>query len=225
MIIDCISDLHGFYPKLDGGDLLIVAGDLTARDTFIEYVQWYQWVEKQDYKKVIWISGNHDNCIQNKEFEHTDEYAIDEKDNRYITIEHLCDSGTEFEGLKIWGSPWSLTFPGMNPHCKAFTVDTEDELMEKFDKIPHDTDILITHTPPSTILDLVDGYKHCGSKYLYNWLKYVERPKLHVFGHIHEGYGQKEVFATYNDKMMISVNASHVNERYQPVNKPIRIIL
>ena len=24
MIIDCISDLHGFKPKLDGGDLLIV---------------------------------------------------------------------------------------------------------------------------------------------------------------------------------------------------------
>lgn len=32
MIIDCISDLHGQYPQLEGGDLLIVAGDLTARD-------------------------------------------------------------------------------------------------------------------------------------------------------------------------------------------------
>ena len=32
MIIDCISDLHGFFPKLEGGDLLIIAGDLTARD-------------------------------------------------------------------------------------------------------------------------------------------------------------------------------------------------
>jgi len=28
MIIDCISDLHGYYPELEGGDLLIIAGDL-----------------------------------------------------------------------------------------------------------------------------------------------------------------------------------------------------
>jgi hypothetical protein len=34
MIIDCIADLHGHYPKLDGGDLLIICGDLTARDQF-----------------------------------------------------------------------------------------------------------------------------------------------------------------------------------------------
>lgn len=32
MIIDCISDLHGYFPKLQGGDLLLIAGDLTARD-------------------------------------------------------------------------------------------------------------------------------------------------------------------------------------------------
>ncbi len=32
MIIDCISDLHGFKPNLNGGDLLIIGGDLTARD-------------------------------------------------------------------------------------------------------------------------------------------------------------------------------------------------
>lgn len=38
MIIDCIADLHSHYPKLDGGDLLIVAGDLTDRDS-LEHVR------------------------------------------------------------------------------------------------------------------------------------------------------------------------------------------
>ena len=59
----------------------------------------------------------------------------------------------------------------------------------------------------------------------FGWLKYVERPKLHVFGHIHEGYGREEVFPTHEGKMMVSVNASHVDERYNPVNAPIRVLL
>ena len=43
MIIDCISDPHGFYPKLKGGDLLLIAGDLTANDTQKEFDKFFQW--------------------------------------------------------------------------------------------------------------------------------------------------------------------------------------
>lgn len=219
MIIDCIADLHGFFPKLDGGDLLIVAGDLTATDTAVEYMKFHEWIRKQKYKKIILIAGNHDNLIQKGFF--TGKSITPE----WLGFDYLLDSGIEFEGLKIWGSPWTKTFPGMNPHCKAFTFDTEDELADKFEKIPRDTDILITHSPPYSVLDkIVDGYS-VGSLYLFNWFKYIERPKLHVFGHIHEAYGQAEIFPGYNDTMVKSVNASHVDELYNPVNKPIRIIL
>jgi Icc-related predicted phosphoesterase len=230
MIIDCIADLHGFYPKLEGGDLLIVAGDLTGRDEHWEYITFRNWCNNQKYKKVIVIAGNHDNYLQHHK------WSIDpEIDN----IEYLCDSGTEFEGLKIWGIPWSKRFIGMNPKCMAFTYYDENWFYdEKIVKIPHDVDILITHSPPYSILDEVklEGqfklsepplqmYEHVGSKSLYNWLKYVGRPLLHVFGHIHEAYGQCEVFPTYNDQMMISVNASIMNEHYESVNKPVRVIL
>lgn len=218
MIVDCIADLHGYLPTLDGGDLLIIAGDLTASDKSHQYIEFYQWLQKQEYRKKIIVPGNHDNYFQK-----CNEFSPSPFGDELAT--YLCDSGTEFDGLKIWGTPWTKTFPGMNPHCKAFTFDTEDELMDKFQLIPHDTDILITHSPPYGILDkVIDGFS-VGSPALYNWLKYVERPKLHVFGHIHEAYGQTEVFPTYNGKMMISVNASHVNERYKPINKPIRITI
>lgn len=214
MIIDCIADLHGFYPTLEGGDLLIVAGDLTARDEPNERVQFLWWLADQTYRKKIWIAGNHDNSLVGMTFSPT----------RPDAAEYLCDSGTEFEGLRIWGSPWTKTFEGMNPKCKAFTVDTEDEMADKMESIPHDIDILITHSPPHKILDkTVDG-KHVGSRYLYNWFKYCGRPQLHVCGHIHESYGEAERFCTMKG-MVKHVNASHVNEKYQPVNKPIRIIL
>lgn len=220
MIIDCISDLHGYYPKLEGGDLLIVAGDLTASDQPSQYIQFMTWLMHQKYKKKILIAGNHDNEIE-KRFMHFDENS---------GCNYLFDSGTEFEGLKIWGSPWTKTFPGMNPRCKAFTVDTEEELGEKFSLIPDDIDILVTHSPPYGILDEIEedtklGRRdfHVGSQFLRNTILSVDRLpklKLHVFGHIHEHGGKM-----LDMPITKFVNASHVNERYEPVYKPIRVIL
>ena len=61
MIVDCIGCLHGARPHLEGGDLLIVTGDLCARDEYDEYVAFFEWLKKQKYRKKIFISGNHDN--------------------------------------------------------------------------------------------------------------------------------------------------------------------
>jgi Icc-related predicted phosphoesterase len=207
MIIYCIADLHGNYPELEGGDLLIVAGDYTARDTPPEYIEMACWMARQKYRHRVFIGGNHDNQM-------TDWFPM-----KYAGADYLFDSGIEFEGLKIWGSPWTKTFPGMNPHCKAFTVDTEEELAQKWTLIPNDTDILITHSPSFGNLDITERGESVGSLLL--WMKMlIVRPKIHVFGHIHEAYG----YAEHANGIKL-VNASHVNERYKPVNKPIRILL
>lgn len=222
MIIDCIADCHGFFPKLEGGDLLIVAGDLTARDTdkehldFIEYIGMMQKHENK-YKKVIYIAGNHDNFLFDKK--RYGKINVPEEWN----IEYLCDSGTEFEGLKIWGNPWSLWFHGINPKCKAFT-GTEKDLEKRYSLIPDDIDILISHGPPFGILDGIP-MKECPDGSLYHTgshslLEAIERinPSLVIFGHIHENGSCKETIdgITY-------VNASIVDERYRHVNKPVRI--
>lgn len=225
MIIDCISDLHGYYPELEGGDLLIIAGDITASDKITQWAGFFLWLKRQKYRKKIMIGGNHDNTLQEMfpdppevrlgildELEDFMDYEED--------LEYLCDSGTEFENLKIWGTPWTKKFPGMNPHCMAFTLETDADIGVKFASIPDDTDILITHSAVLSVLDESKRKVRCGSAPLYAILKYRIRPKLHVFGHIHEGFGQQENFLG-----CLSVNASYVDVDYKPVNKPVRVIL
>ncbi len=209
MIIDCISDLHGFYPKLAGGDLLIVAGDLTARDTQIEYDIFFDWLIDQKYKKKIFIAGNHDVLI----YEQGDSFVFIQD------IEYLQDSGTEFEGFKIWGSPWTAWFHGINPSCKAFTLTGEEKLAKKWALIPEDTDILITHSPAG-VLDLSSNNQRCGSSSLCCMIKYI-RPKLHVFGHLHECGGQ--MIEKYGG--VICVNAAYLDENYEPVHNVMRVNL
>jgi len=209
MIIDCISDLHGCKPALHGGDLLIVAGDLTARNTQGEYFKFFNWMWDLPYKKKIVCAGNHDGILEFNGL-------IGDKE----AFHYLCDSGTEFEGLKIWGSPWTTRFEGMNPHCMAFTVDTDEELAEKWGKIPSDVDILVTHSPAYGNFDFTARSESVGSMSLFKKVSEI-KPKLFVFGHIHESYGH----GTRRNSNTIYVNASHVNENYKPVNPPIRIIL
>lgn len=208
-IIDCIADLHGHFPRLEGGDLLIIAGDLTSRGTFEEYDKFYSWLHEQKYRKKILVAGNHDNLL----------YDVNpSKESEYLNFEYLCNSATEFEGLKIWGTPHSLLFDGVNPRCTAF-MGTEEELKKSYDLIPDDIDILISHTPPYGILDGSIHGDWCGSKSLREAMFRV-KPSYLICGHIHE-WGGKEI-----DLVMTKViNCSYVNENYKPVNKVMRIEL
>lgn len=214
MTIDCISDLHGHYPKLEGGDLLIVAGDLTAHHEEEEYDDFWRWLCYQDYKHKVVVAGNHDVFLESNP-----DFLKDCGED----IHYLSDSGIELDGFKIWGSPWIKWFFGINPNCAAFTCVSEDEIKEKWDIIPRDTNILITHMPPFTILDKTSRGGHVGSSSLNSCVlsgNYFSDLDLHVFGHIHENGGK--IFETPIRKF---VNASIMNEVYDPVNKPVRVVL
>lgn len=214
MIIDCISDLHGFHPILLGGDLLIVAGDLTARDYPDQFSRFKEWLSQQKYTQIIVIAGNHDGLIEKRIM-----MGFQEEWNRG-PICYLEDSRICFNNFKIWGSPWTPTFIDWH-----FMKDRGEEIKKMWDLIPDDTDILITHGPPYGILDEVmysnkaNNYgKHAGCEELRKTIDTrLKNLKLHVFGHVHESYGTKAVNGiTY-------VNASIMDDEYRPVNKPIRI--
>jgi Icc-related predicted phosphoesterase len=222
MIIDCISDLHGYKPNLPGGDLLILAGDYTAADKLTQWADFFHWLKKQPYEKKIVVAGNHDNFFESgfpksqKEADNLKE-VIDFLDVD-VDFEYLCDSVTEYNGLKIWGSPWTPLFKGVHPKCRAFMLD-ESKLDSKFSLIPEDLDILITHGPMHHMLDAnIDGYA-CGSRSL---KQNIDKtcPRIHIFGHIHE-QGNHEL--RYKKSNTWCINCCYVNEKYQPVNNYVRI--
>jgi Icc-related predicted phosphoesterase len=215
MIIDCISDLHGFYPEIEGGDLLIVAGDLTARDTVEEHLEFARWLHRQAYRYTIVVPGNHDGIFNdplNRWGPNLNVYKGGPTGPVGDPVNHsvLIDQGITIEGLKIWGSPWTL------PFCDWHFMLPEDELKKKYDLIPDGMDILITHGPPGGVLDCNARGNRCGSVELRKAIQRI-KPKYAVFGHIHESYGQ------YIGEHTTYINCAHCDEYYIPHRKPIRI--
>jgi Icc-related predicted phosphoesterase len=200
--VTCISDLHGYKPDLLPGELLIIAGDLTARDTPKEFDDFNSWLEKLPFDCKVVIGGNHDVLLEDLE-------AKIEGPG----VHYLQDSGFEYKGLKIWGTPWTPRFHGQNPSAMAFSVKTELQLKDYFDLIPEDTDILIAHSPPLGILDECRNGR-AGSEMLRQAVFRV-KPKLCCFGHIHENGGK-----SLKIENTLFINSSVVNEYYQHVNRP-----
>ena len=97
---------------------------------------------------------------------------------------YLEDCATEIYGVKIYGTPWQPKFCGW-----AFNLDRGQQLMEKWDMIPDDTDVLITHTPPVGYGDLCATGDRAGCVDLLMSVQHRIRPKYHIYGHIHEGIG------------------------------------
>ena len=198
-----ISDTHGQHADLElpEADCIIHAGDVSKRGTFSQVQDFLYWFEKLDYKYKIFIAGNHDFCFEKTPSEA--EALILEN------IIYLNDSGCEIEGIKIWGSPVTPWF-----HDWAFNRERGSEIKQHWDLIPNQVDILITHGPVHGILDRTVFFKHAGCEVLKERVNLI-RPKIHISGHIHEGYGEKVVNGIHY------MNASVLNFRYKLANKPI----
>lgn len=205
-----ISDTHGKHQhwtnRLPDGDVLIHAGDCTNAGTQYQVELFLEWFSKQPHKIKIFIAGNHDFFFQNQK-DHLG--ALLEK---YPNLIYLNESGVEIDGVKFWGSPWQPWF-----HDWAFNYEPETAHYY-WDKIPFDTDVLITHGPPHLIMDWIPrdrtSVDHVGCPELRKRVEQLN-VKVHVFGHIHEAKGvlkKAELGPIY-------VNASMVDERLQPLEE------
>jgi Icc-related predicted phosphoesterase len=217
MKLTFISDTHTKHNQitssLPGGDVIIHAGDVSSMGYKHELQQFLKWFNGLDnYTHKIFIAGNHDWGFQDSP------EMCKELLDFYNKVTYLQDDleviGEDYNtAVKIWGSPWQPEF-----YNWAFNLPRMgEELKEKWDMIPLNTDILVTHGPPWGHLDTVVGNPtNLGCELLTEQVNVV-KPKIHVFGHIHSGYGYKFDGDTHY------FNAAVLGEKYTFENKPMTV--
>jgi Icc-related predicted phosphoesterase len=202
----CISDTHSLHrriPSVPEGDVLIHAGDCLGAGTLDDVKDLNDWLGTLPHRHKIVIAGNHDWVFQE---------APDLARDALTNATYLEDSGIEIEGVRFWGSPWTPTFMDW-----AFMLDRGEALHDKWKLIPDNTDVLITHGPPKGFGDEANlGFKcqNVGCDHLLDRIQKLAL-KAHIFGHIHEGYGEYRLSKTR------LINASTCTARYQPDNAPV----
>jgi Icc-related predicted phosphoesterase len=215
MRLVCISDTHNKHNQLTslpGGDVLAHAGDFCMQGNDHELYVFYNWLDKAKsrFSHVVLVPGNHDFVCER--------YPGLARGSCPKGCHFLVDEAVEINGIKFYGAPW---VPNLRQW--AFYGD-ENKLRSKWNMIPHDVDVLVTHGPPYKMLDDVartggqswPGWEESvGCQHLARHCKRA-KPKYHIFGHIHECGGQtKEVDGiTY-------VNASVLDENYAMAHDPI----
>jgi Icc-related predicted phosphoesterase len=206
MRLVALSDTHNRCEDVavPDGDLLIHAGDLTARGSLEEIARAHDWLASMPHRHKVVIAGNHDFG-----FEQTPEQARE----LMRGVIYLEDTSTTIDGLVIYGSPWTPWFHGW-----AFNRRRGAEMERTWAKIDPQAHILVTHGPARDVLDRTFLGVHAGCEALALAVARLQ-PRLHIFGHIHEGHGTQQIGATQ------CINASLCDLRYRPAHAPVVVDL
>lgn len=205
-----VSDIHLRNVSTPDADLLIVSGDMTFKGTGSEMSWFSDWLGKQPQKHKVWIAGNHELGVEH-------DPGLAERVAADTNSIYLNDSEATIEGIRIWGSPITPWF-----YDWAFNRHRGSEIREHWQLIPNGIDLLITHGPPYGYLDQNMDGDHVGCEELAARVlsQLTTPPRVHIFGHIHGGYG--ETMVKRNDgRTIMMINASSCNERYEAVNPPV----
>ena len=220
----CISDTHNQYDYKTTGELvdfIVHAGDLTVygyeHEIRYEFEKLDALAEELQAYDVIVTPGNHD------KFSEDFPVLWRELIAKYGFIS-LIDQMAIRQGIKFYGTPWC---PGQKHWAWS---SHRCSIKQKFAAIPEGLDVLITHCPPEGILDKVreiEGWDERGQEGPEVYTRFKSfgspslkehvlraKPKVHIFGHIHDSSGILKVGDT------TFVNAAICDEGYVASNKP-----
>jgi len=206
LTIVALSDTHELHRETDvpDGDLVIHAGDFTMFSKSAAVIlDFNDWLAELPHRWKICIPGNHEFFLES---DHSRRKLISN-----ATI--LINEGIEILGLRIWGSPTTPLYGG------AFGLSSERDRVRLYSQIPAGTHVLISHTPPFSILDQTPGSEHnAGCRQLLDAVIRV-KPMLHVFGHVHGGYG------TLSTPDTLFMNVALMGQYGDLANRPVVVRL
>lgn len=232
MRLVCCSDTHGFEKNLNipDGDVFIYAGDFSMRATTTHVQKFAKWIQTLPHKHKVIIAGNHDMACETmgrvwaKELFYPAYYLMHEP----LTIDGYTLFGSPYSSAIHDPSDWVFDYPRFG--------ERGERLWSSLLNIPQ-IDILVTHGPPYSIGDHVNGAHpgedpSVGDMTLYDVVR-QKQPLVHIFGHIHEGYGRHDrenllVDLNWYAKMSpcqetpnrtVFYNVSVCDVNYQPINK------
>ncbi|KAI9712991.1 MAG: hypothetical protein M1812_006739 [Candelaria pacifica] len=248
-------------------DILLHSGDLTQVGGLTSFKKALKMLSTIPTELKLVIAGNHDLELDSRCWsEHLDGGDVVEDSDMCKAIMkgkiaeeagvvYLEEGIYEFElesgaRVSVYASPFS-------PACGdwAFAYERDEDRFNHKEQVKKgkisiaevpvprfgDVDVVLTHTPPKGILDECEQ-GNVGCENLLNALRRA-RPRLHCFGHIHEGYGAEIVdwengeggeerrriedgggevvdIEVVKGRQTLCVNAAVMNERNEPVNKP-----
>lgn len=210
MKIVCLSDTHEQHTQVivPEGDVLVHSGDFTYQGKIPVIANFANWLGSLPHKHKVIVAGNHDWAFQNN-FRNVAVNLLREAGAIYLE-----DSGCEIDNLQFWGSPWQPRF-----YDWAFNLNRNgSEIAKRWDLIPSETNVLITHCPPFGILDETSNNGSQGCEKLRNRLSHLDHLKAHIFGHLHHDGGKVK------DHLGVKfVNAAICTDNYKPTNLPVVI--
>ena len=228
--IVCISDTHSSVENIQppynvpDGDILIHAGDFTDYGEVEKVKEFNRWLGTLPHKHKIVVAGNNDTSFdpsvispRNRFWEKLQHPEIHLVKSLLSNCVYLEDNHTTIEGLKIYGTPWQPLFFGLGHRAFQLLHSDVERWEDVCSKIPSDTDILVSHSPPLGILDVDVAGNMCGSEVLLRHVIQRVKPKCHIFGHIHASYG----IATNGLTTFANASACRQGTPRVVVNQPI----
>ncbi|KAJ5545230.1 hypothetical protein N7461_007534 [Penicillium sp. DV-2018c] len=174
----CISDTHNAQIGVPDGDVLIHAGDLTQSGSFQELQNALDWLRALPHPHKIVVAGNHELLLDSAQDDGSSRAASERAQLNWGDIIYL-----ENDETTIYCPNGRSTGVLILPNMATGPFNTLEIGMYGLAQYQDGIDVLVTHSPPLGHLDLLMGCPH-----LLRTLWRVP-PRLHVFGHVHEGAG------------------------------------